>query len=198
MPFCAACAYGKATRRSWRSRSSNNRDEAGVKSTPGETVSVDQMISPTPGLVAQMIGMLTNTRYTCATIYVDQYSGYSFIWLQKSTNAEETLIGKKAFEAHARESGVRIKHYHADNGVFKARSWVAECKRTGQRMMYAGVGKVVSHSRQIPHKSSFTYVLAVTITKKFLSSSFDDANNYLLSSISIEGTIVRKYGDNKK
>ena len=140
MPFCAACAYGKAIRKPWRSRTSNNRDEASVKSAPGETVSVDQMISPTPGLVAQMTGMLTNKRYMCATIYVDQYSGYSFIWLQKSTGAEETLMGKRAFEAHARESGVRIKHYHADNGVFKARSWVAECERIGQRMTYAGVG----------------------------------------------------------
>ena len=68
MPFCAACAHGKATRKPWRSRIPNNKDETERKNTPGETVSVDQMISPTPGLVAQMTGMLTSKRYTCTTI----------------------------------------------------------------------------------------------------------------------------------
>ena len=30
---------------------------------PGDVVSVDQMVSPTAGLVAQMTGILTNKRY---------------------------------------------------------------------------------------------------------------------------------------
>ena len=140
MPFCAACAHGKATRKPWRSRTTNNKDEAWVPQSPGETVSVDQLISPTPGLVAQMTGMLTTKRYTCATIYVDHFSGYSFVWLQKTTSADETLEGKKAFEQHARDSGVQVERYHADNGVFKAKLWVNECKARGQRLTYAGVG----------------------------------------------------------
>ena len=79
MPFCAACAYGKATRKPWRSRTSNNKDETERPAVPGSVVSVDQMISPTPGLIAQMTGMLTTQRYSCATVYVDQYSGYSAV-----------------------------------------------------------------------------------------------------------------------
>ena len=140
MPFCAACAYGKATRNPWRSRSTNNKDEAERPRSPGEVVSVDQMISPTPGLVAQMTGILTTKRYTCATVYVDQFSGYSFIWIQKSTGVDETLEGKRAFEEHARSSGVKVQHYHADNGVFKARAWVDDCHQKHQRTTYAGVG----------------------------------------------------------
>ena len=140
MPFCAACAYGKATRSPWRSRITNNKDEAEKPKSPGEVVSVDQMISPTPGLVAQMTGMLTSKRYTCATVYVDQSSGYSFVWVQKSTGVDETLEGKRAFEEHARNSGIKIQHYHADNGVFKARAWVEDCHKKHQRTTYAGVG----------------------------------------------------------
>ena len=140
MPFCAACAFGKATRNPWRSRSTNNKDEVERPRSPGEVVSVDQIISPTPGLVAQMTGVLTTKRYTCATVYVDQFSGYSFIWIQKSTGADETLEGKRAFEEHAHSSGVKIQHYHADNGVFKARAWVEDCQLKHQRTTYAGVG----------------------------------------------------------
>ena len=140
MPFCAACAYGKATRKPWRSRITNNREETEVPKSPGEVVSVDQMISPTPGLVAQMTGMITTKRYTCATVYVDHSSGYSFIWIQKSTSVDDTLEGKRAFEEHARNSGIKIQHYHADNGVFKARPWVEDCHKKHQRITYAGVG----------------------------------------------------------
>ena len=140
MPFCAACAHGKATRRPWRSRSTNNKDEAWKPTKPGEVVSVDQLISPTPGLIAQMSGMLTSKRYTCATVYVDHFSGYSFVWIQRTTSAEETLVGKRAFEEYARASGVKVSHYHADNGVFKARAWVEDCNSKHQRVTYAGVG----------------------------------------------------------
>ena len=88
-------------------------------SHPGQVVSADQLISPTPGLIAQMLGRPTTMRYTCATIYVDNCSGYTFMQLQYSTNAEETIKGKLTYESHASSCGVRICHYHCDNGIFK-------------------------------------------------------------------------------
>ena len=39
-----------------------------------------------------------NARYRAATVFVDQYSGYGYMHLQKSTGAEETLKGKRAFK----------------------------------------------------------------------------------------------------
>ena len=36
----------------------------------------------------------------------------------QSLSSQETVEAKRAFEAHARSMGVRIKHYHADNGIF--------------------------------------------------------------------------------
>ena len=34
-------------------------------------------------------------------------------------SGEETLRAKQEFEAHAASLGIRINHYHADNGRFK-------------------------------------------------------------------------------
>jgi hypothetical protein len=83
-----------------------------------DIVLVDQMVSPILGLVAQITGALTTKRYNYATVYVDQATRLGYVHLQKGAMAEETLEGKKAFEAYARSHGVSIKTYHADNGIF--------------------------------------------------------------------------------
>jgi hypothetical protein len=82
IPVCTACMYGKATRRPWKSRSSDNQQDTSPPSRPGECVSVDQLSSPTPGLIAQMTGYRTKQRYTTATVYVDQATGLGYVHLQ--------------------------------------------------------------------------------------------------------------------
>jgi hypothetical protein len=138
-PICSACMYGKATRRPWRTRSLANQDEALVPTKPGQVVSVDQLASPTPGLIAQITGTLTTKRYKHATMFVNHYLDLSFVHLQKTTDADETLEAKKAFEQFAASHGVYILHYHADNGVFRAHKWVNECKQKRQGLTFAGV-----------------------------------------------------------
>src|SRR6056300_397126 len=138
-PTCSACLFAKATRRQWRHKRRKYWTEKKQAQKPGEIVSVDQLISPTPGLVAQMTGILTKKQYTCATIYVDQFSGFGYVYLQKSTNADETIKGKKAFEATAQQHGVTIRNYHADNGIFRSHKWVEECRRNKQGLTFAGV-----------------------------------------------------------
>ena len=81
-----------------------------------------------------MSDKLTTQQYTCATIFVDQYSGFSYTWIQRSTSVENTLQGKHAFKRLAGHHGVKIQHYHADNGVFRAREWVADCYKHQQSM----------------------------------------------------------------
>ena len=41
------------------------------------------MESPTAGLIVQLKGKLTLQRYYYATVFTDQYSRFSFIYLQK-------------------------------------------------------------------------------------------------------------------
>jgi len=139
IPACSACMFAKATKKKWRDKSSNNKDEATKPQRPGEVVSVDQMVSPTPGLVAQLTGILTTKRYRYATVFVDQASRLSYVYLQKTATAEETIEAKKAFERYAAERNVKIHAYHADNGIFKANKWVDECKNSGQQLTFAGV-----------------------------------------------------------
>jgi len=82
---------------------------------------------------------LTKSRYTAATIYVDQYSGYRYVQLQKGTTAVETLEGKKAFETTCEKNGVKVSNYHADNGIFRTNEWRKEYARKGQGLTFSGI-----------------------------------------------------------
>ena len=57
-PFCAACQYGKMTRRPW-SVKGDNKNATKTATRPGQVVSVDQLESNSPGLIAQLKGKLT-------------------------------------------------------------------------------------------------------------------------------------------
>jgi hypothetical protein len=102
IPICTSCLYGKATRRPWRSKTPNNVDETVRTVTrSGDCVSVDQLESSTPGLVAQLKGRPTIKRYKAATIFLDHFSGLSYVHLQKSTSVDETIEAKDCFERYA-------------------------------------------------------------------------------------------------
>jgi hypothetical protein len=62
--------------------------------------------------------ILTRQRYTVSTIFVDHFSRLSYVHLQRSTSADDTLQAKRPFEASAKTQGVVVKHYHADDGRF--------------------------------------------------------------------------------
>ena len=140
IPMCTACLYGKATRRPWRQKAATKRiDPTGIVTKPGDCVSVDQLESITPGLIAQLKGTPTHSRYHAATVFVDHHSRLGFVYLQKSTTAEETLQAKVAFEVFAASHGVKIYHYHADNGRFAENLWIDACKQGGQTLSFCGV-----------------------------------------------------------
>ena len=137
-PFCAACQYGKMTKRPWRVK---GEDKKATKTAtkPGQIVSVDQLESNTPGLIAQLKGNLTQQRYKYATVFVDQYSGYTFVYLQRRLTSAETVMAKHAFERSADQRGVKVTHYHADNGRFADNAFINDCKAQRQGLSYCGV-----------------------------------------------------------
>ena len=136
-PFCAACEYGKQTKRPWRTKGSQGH----IRTTTqrGQVVSVDQLESTTPGFVAQLKGLLTTQRYNYATIFVDQYSMLSFDFLQKKRTSAETVLAKQSFERFARDHGVKTIHYHADDGRFADNGFIQACKDNNQGISYRGV-----------------------------------------------------------
>ena len=81
---------------------------------------VDQLDSPTPGLIVQMVERLTTKRYKYATVFIDHESRLAYIYLQQINNVIETLEVKAAFQQHSLDRGVIVKAYHADNSIFKA------------------------------------------------------------------------------
>ena len=139
IPICSACQYAKATKRKWRPKTAKDHNPDSP-TKPGQVVSVDQLVSPTPGLIAQMTGFLTKKRYKYATVFVDQHSGMGFIYRQREASVEETLDAKRAFERYSIGMGVTIRNYHADNGIFKAKGWVDACHAKEQGLTFAAVG----------------------------------------------------------
>jgi hypothetical protein len=137
VPKCAACLFGKATQRAWRQKGSPGVIH--LATAPGECVSVDQLESSTPGLVAQTKGLPTSKRYTCVTVFIDHFSHYTFAYPQSSTDGDKTLLAKKAFELHAKSAGVTILHYHGDNGRFIERKFTDHARLHGQTTSHCGV-----------------------------------------------------------
>jgi hypothetical protein len=123
-PVCPGCAYGKAHRRSWRHKGIKNRKRLRVASAPGNVVSIDQLVSPTEGFIPTHRGTPTSKRYTGATVCVNHYSDFTYTHLMAGqANAETTIEGKLAFDRVAASHGVRVKHYHSDNGLFDTKAF---------------------------------------------------------------------------
>jgi hypothetical protein len=54
-------------------------------------------------------------------------------------SAEETLKAKRAFEQFASEHGMKIQHYHCDNGRFADNAFKQACKASRQQLTFCGV-----------------------------------------------------------
>ena len=141
VPLCVACQFGTAHRRPWRvkgKKSGSIRKEKEVK--PGDGQSIDQIVSAQPGLIPQMSGFLTSSRYFGATTVVDHVSDYVYVHLMKNLTLEETIKAKRAWEKILDLAGHTAKHYQADNGRFADMDFKLDCENHNQTITYCGVG----------------------------------------------------------
>jgi hypothetical protein len=97
------------------------------------------MILTQVGFITQLKGTLTKKRYTAATIFVDHYSRLKYIHLMTKLTSEETMEAKQAFEHFAEQHGVRIFHYHCNNGQFADNVFKISCSAKRQRLTFCGV-----------------------------------------------------------
>ena len=104
-----------------------------------QILSVDQLESSTAGFIAQLKGKLTMQRYWYMTVFVDQHSQYAYVYLQWTITSAETVQAKHSFERMAEDMGVRIHHYHADNGRFVDKGFVQDCQKQRQGITYCEV-----------------------------------------------------------
>ena len=135
-PVYAYCLAGAITKHPKHVKGGRSKLKQANK--PGEYVSNDQLKSHTPGFLGVLRGFLTKKRYTCATIFVDHSSRSTYYYHQCSTNAEEILKAKRAFEAYCRSLGVRILHYHANNGRLCDKGLMADIHTEGQTISFYG------------------------------------------------------------
>jgi hypothetical protein len=89
--LCQACVFGKLTRRPWRGKMRLQEGEIDEVTFAGQCVSVNQLESPVAAFVGQMKGILTKKRHKVATVFVNHFSKFSFVHLQSSTKAEDTI-----------------------------------------------------------------------------------------------------------
>jgi hypothetical protein len=139
IPPCATCMFGKAHRRPKQSKSKKTLTDPEEVKAPGDLVSVDVLVSSTPGLVAQMAGFLTRKRYKYACVFVDHFSDFGYVYMMKEHTANEALDAKLAFEAYSEAHGIEVKRYHADNGVCATQQWKEDCYQQRQLLTLAGV-----------------------------------------------------------
>lgn len=152
---CTACLCAKAQRRTTTTTTRRDPDDLlrfkqqlnGERTqvlkrnhvAPGDCISADHYLSPINGR------LYTSYRreqhgYSCGTLFVDHASGKVFNFPQLSTTASDTLRSKHALERLAYDEGIKIKHFHSDNGVFASAAFRTDCETNSQKISFSGVG----------------------------------------------------------
>jgi hypothetical protein len=158
LPRCSRCLFAKAQCKSWCSRT----EPAGIRATsptPGSTVHVDQLEVTMPGLLPQLKGKLQHSKYTCATIFINEFSGKDFVYCQTKMDTKQTLESKAHYEQQFWEHVVTIQHYHGDNGQFYDDEFCKSCLEAHQKLTFCGVnahhqnGIAENHIRMLSHMS---------------------------------------------
>jgi hypothetical protein len=138
-PVCAGCLFGAMTKVPWQGKEGASDHTVFVATAPGQTVSANQMISTQVGFIAQLKGALTKKRYTAATVFTDHYSRLQYIHLMTHLTSQETINAKQAFEHFAEQHGIKILHYHCNNGPFANNNFKTACSSSNQQLTFCGV-----------------------------------------------------------
>jgi hypothetical protein len=123
----------------WWSKKGSSEHTVFTATKPGEIVSVDQLISTQVGFITQLKGRLTKQRYTTATVFTNHYSCLQYVHLMAQITSQETVEAKQAFEIFAKQYGVRILHYHCNNGRFANNAFKQACESARQCLTFCGV-----------------------------------------------------------
>ena len=107
---------------------------------PGAVVSIDQLESPVPGFVPIAKGQPTVLRYRGASVFVDHATDFMYVHMHQHLTMYETIDAKHAFDRLAEKHGVRILHYHCDNGRFADKAFVDDVRAAHQTITFCGVG----------------------------------------------------------
>ena len=71
-PTCTACMLAKSTQEQWRNKILKNWIEMQTSEGTGYIVSVNQLLSPIPGFISQITGIMNKERYKYAAVNVEK------------------------------------------------------------------------------------------------------------------------------
>ena len=137
-PKCPSCLYGKAHRKPWRMHKIDPKIKPATVS--GAVVSIDQLESPVPGFVPIAKGQPTIHKYRGASVFVDHASDFTYVHMHHLLTTDKTIDTKHTFEHLATQHGVRILHYHCDNGRFADKAFVDDVRAGHQTITFCRVG----------------------------------------------------------
>jgi hypothetical protein len=123
----------------WQGKETKANLEVFIAIKPGECILINQMMSTEVGFYAQLKGKLTKKSYKCTTVFVDHFSRLQFVHLQLNDESDKTLATKLAFKQYAAEHGVKILHYHCNNGCFQDNAFQQACHKARQQLTFCGV-----------------------------------------------------------
>ena len=133
---------------------------------PGDEVSMDQYESSVRGRLPSTRGRERQSmRYCGGTLFFDHASGKIFVRHQVSLSASETIDSKRSVEREAIQCGVKIKKYHADNGIFKAEEFEDALEEDYQTLTKSGIGAHHQNGNAAPS----TFILARRIRLCFMA-----------------------------
>jgi hypothetical protein len=78
-------------------------------------------------------------RYRCATIFVDHFSHLQYVHPQVDDSLIKTIAAKRSFKTFAAQHGVKIQHYHCDDGRFSDNTFKQACRDACQQLTFCGV-----------------------------------------------------------
>ena len=144
-PLCAACELGRAHRKGSGAHKSKRVPDkintvSGEKLSPGDVVSIDQYVCAVRGRLPFKRGREHESlRYCGGTIFLDHATGFVYVSHQVSFSAAATITAKELFEQEMARTGVKVKRYHTDNGIFKAAAFMDSLEEE-QEITFSGVG----------------------------------------------------------
>ena len=170
-PICEACQQGKQARKTTKG-STSQRENEGILSKgelqPGDLVFTDQFVSSLCGRFYNRQGKM-NTRFELrgGTVFYDAASRYIHLTNQVGFTAYETIESKHRFEREAHSSGIYIKKYCSDNGVYTSKEFINCLDQQNQTIRHSGVG---GHHHNGPAENAIKIIINRARTMMFHSA----------------------------
>lgn len=100
--------------------------------TADQVVFVNQLTVSTPEFLGKIRGFLPHEQYKYATVFLDYYSNVCYVVFQRALEGRETVNAKAVYECYARLFGIKVQHYHTNNGNYSDCAFMGDVRSDHQ------------------------------------------------------------------